>query len=59
MREKAWKVTPRAAGTGGAPEGGLTAQAVGPAANDPEHPADEPLVPPPLPHHTTSPSRTS
>lgn len=59
MREKAWKVTPRAAGTGGAPEGGLTAQADGPAANDPEHPADEPLVPPPLPHQAPSPSSTA
>ncbi len=39
MREKAWKVTPRAAGTGGAPEGGRAVPADGASANDPDRPA--------------------
>jgi cellulose synthase/poly-beta-1,6-N-acetylglucosamine synthase-like glycosyltransferase/CheY-like chemotaxis protein len=36
MREKAWKVTPRTAGVGGAPAGALAAHAEGPAVNDPQ-----------------------
>ncbi|MBC7372377.1 MAG: glycosyltransferase [Frankiales bacterium] len=35
MREKAWKVTPRTAGTGGAPAGGIDVPASGTSANDP------------------------
>ena len=48
MREKAWKVTPRTAGAGGAPAGGLEAHADGPSANDPERAPSEPLAPPPV-----------
>ena len=47
MREKAWKVTPRTAGAGGAPEGGIAAEASGSSANDPARPpAGESLAPP-------------
>lgn len=43
MREKAWKVTPRTAGTGGAPDGALSVYAEGPSANDPQRvPAPDP-----------------
>ena len=48
MREKAWKVTPRTAGAGGAPAGGIEAHADGPSANDPDHAPTEPLAPQPL-----------
>ena len=47
MREKAWKVTPRTAGAGGAPDGGIAVPASGPSANDPDNaPVGEPLAPP-------------
>ena len=50
MREKAWKVTPRTAGTGGAPEGALQVHATDLGANDAERPPlHEPLAPPPVP----------
>jgi len=49
MREKAWKVTPRTAGTGGAPAGAHQVHATDLGSNDAERPPlHEPLTPPPV-----------
>ena len=49
MREKAWKVTPRTAGTGGAPAGAQQVRATDLGSNDAERPPlHEPLTPPPV-----------
>ncbi len=44
MGEKAWKVTPRAPGAGGAPAGSIAAHAEGLAANDPRRVSQEERV---------------